>query len=340
MSAPPIPDPNPVLNLMNAFRGSAILFTSVSLGVFDLLADGPARVENLASRLSANPDALGRLLDACVNLGLLQRVGSDYANTPAAEVYLTRKSPRRLTGYITYSDRILWKLWADLGSAVREGTHRWKQSFGLDGPIFASLFKTPEDTREFTWGMHGYGQICSPVVADTFDLAGFKHLVDLGGATGHLAIAACQRFPHLRATILDLSAVVPLAKEVLATVPDVASRIDTHIADFFVDPLPPADLYAVGRILHDWSEDKIDRLLRRVQESLPPGGALLIVEKVLDEDRSGPTWALMQSLNMLLCTEGKERTFSEYQSLLRAAGFSQVEIRRTGAPLDAILARK
>src|SRR5262245_29215256 len=163
-----LPDPTPVLELMNAFRTSAAMFAAVSLGVFDQLAAGPRDLPTLARHLGANPDALQRLLDACVGLGVLQRQGESYANAPVANVYLARTSPQRLTGYITYSDRVLWQLWARLADAVREGGHRWKQAFGLDGPIFASFFRTEDDKREFVWGMHGYGQISSPEVVAAF----------------------------------------------------------------------------------------------------------------------------------------------------------------------------
>src|SRR5262249_20355369 len=103
---------------------------------------------------------------------------------------------------------------------------------------------------------------------------------------------------------------------------------------------PEADLFALGRILHDWTEDKIRRLLRKVWERLPDGGALLIAEKLLNDDKSGPRWAVFQSLSMLLCTEGKERTLNEYAALLYEAGFSRVEGRRNDSPLDAVLAVK
>jgi acetylserotonin N-methyltransferase len=335
-----VPDPTPVLDLMNAFRASQVMFAAASLGVFDRLAAGPLDLPSLARHLGANPDALQRLLDACAGLGLLARRGDAYANTPTADVYLSRQSPRRMTGYIAYSDRVLWQLWAHLADAVREGGHRWKQSFGLDGPIFASFFRTDDDKREFVWGMHGYGQISSPEVVAAFDLSRFTHLVDLGGATGHLALAACRRYPHLRATVFDLPAVIPMANERIAAEPDVAGRVRTVTGDFFVDELPPADLYAVGRILHDWGEDKIRQLLTRIYQALPAGGALLVAEKLLDDDRSGPRWAQLQSLNMLVCTEGKERTLGEYAGLLRAAGFTRVDGRRTTSPLDAVLAVK
>jgi acetylserotonin N-methyltransferase len=99
----------------------------------------------------------------------------------------------------------------------------------------------------------------------------------------------------------------------------------------------PGGLFALGRILHDRNKDEVQRLLRAVFERLPSGGALLVAEKLLDDDRTAPALALFQSLNMLVCTEGKERTLGEYEALLREAGFAQVEARRTESPLDAVL---
>ncbi len=335
----PTPDPALVADLLVAFRRSKVMFAAVSLGVFDRLAVGPATTPELARDLSANADALGRLLDACVGLQLLTCQGLAYANTPAASVYLCGQSPRRLTGYIHYSDAVGWKLWGNLADAVREGTHRWLQTFGLDGPIFSHFFRTDEDRREFLMGMHGQGLLSSPTVAAAFDLGRFRRLADLGGATGHLAVAACRRWPHLRAVVFDRPDVVPLANDLVGAT-EVADRVEVVSGDFFADPLPEADLYALGRIIHDWAEDKVRRLLTAIYDRLPSGGALLVAEKMLDDDKTGPPWAVLQSLNMLICTEGKERTLGEYRELLRSVGFEQVEGRRTNSPLDAVLAVK
>src|SRR5262245_23844805 len=198
-------------------------------------------------------------------------------------------------------------MWADLAGAVREGTNRWRACFGLEGPLFTNFFQSDDDRGEFLMGMHGMGLISSPEVVSAFDLSGFRHLCDLGGATGHLAVAACRRYPGLTATVFDLPAAVPLAEEMVAAEKDVAGRVTVKAGDFFTDALPPADLYAVGRILHDWGEEKIQRLLSAVIAALPAGGALLVAEKLLDDTRDGPAWAQLQSLNMLVCAEGKER---------------------------------
>ena len=153
------PDPDPVLDLLEAFRRSKVLFAALTLGVFDRLACESTPLPRLAHDLNANADALQRLLDACVSLRLLRRDGDCYANTSAASAYLTSDSPARLTGYLRYSDAVLWRLWGNLADAVREGTHRWQQTYGLDGPIFSHFFRNDDDRREFLMGMHGQGQL-------------------------------------------------------------------------------------------------------------------------------------------------------------------------------------
>ena len=244
-----------------------------------------------------------------------------------------------MTGYLNYSNEILWKMWGNLEGAIREGTNRWQETFGWNGPIFSNFFKTESAMREFLMGMHGQGLLSSPRVVTAFDLGRFRRLVDLGGATGHLVVAACEHYPQLRGAVFDLPETGNLAREIVGMSP-ASSRIEVIAGDFFEDELPEGDIYSLGRILHDWTEAKGLALLRRIHDRLPAGGALLIAEKLLDEDKTGPRWALMQNLGMLLYTEGKERTLSEYKTLLHHVGFTDVKGATTSTPLDAILALK
>jgi acetylserotonin N-methyltransferase len=313
-------DPAPILDLIEAFRRSKTMFAAVELGIFDGARPTGAEIE--------------RLLDACFALGLLEKRGAEYFNTPVADEYLRRDSPRTLSSYVRYSNSALYPLWAHLEDAVMEGGHRWTQTFGMTGGLFDNFFKTESAKRDFLMGMHGFGMLSSPKVVAAFDLSRFQRLVDLGGATGHLALAAKERYPNLRVAVFDLREIGDFLREFCGNSAEIFG------GDFFEDPLPDADLFAVGRILHDWSEDKIRRLLAKIFNALPNGGALLIAERLIDEDRRGPIGAHMQSLNMLVCTEGRERTLSEYAALLREAGFSRIEGRVTGAPLDAVLAEK
>lgn len=334
-----IPNPKPVLDLIEAFRHSKTMFTAEALGIFDRLHQHPARSEELAADLGLHAGALERLLDGCAALGLLHKENGLYSNQPVAEHYLYSDSPDTLSGYVRYSDEALFRMWSNLGDAMREGTPRWKQTFGLDGAIFSGFYRSDDAMRSFLRGMHGFGMLTSPHVVAAFDLSRFHRCVDLGGGTGHLAIAACRRYPQLHAVVFDLPRVTALARDHIAR-SGFDDRLTTCDGDFFADELPEADLYAVGRILHDWDDEKVSVLLCAAFARLPSGGALLVAEKLLNEDGVGPLAANMQSLNMLVVTEGRERSLGQYEELLRAAGFESVAGRRTGVALDAILAIK
>lgn len=339
LATPTPADAAPVLELIDAFRRSKAMFVGVSMRLFDRLDDGPATAAQLATELEVNPDALERLLDTLSGMFLLAKDGLEYRNTDAASTFLVSASPHSLRGYILYSNDVLYKLWDNLEDAVREGSHRWQQTFGLEGNLFSSFYQTEDAMVTFLMGMHGFGQLGSPAVVKAFNLSRFQTLCDLGGATGHLVLAALDHYPQLRGILFELTPVADFARARLAK-HEHANRLWITEGDFFTDDLPPADLYALGRILHDWSPEKIEKLLAKIHAALPSGGALLIAEKLLFEDHTGPTAANVQSLNMLVCTEGKERTLTEYRRLLEAAGFTKIDGVRTGAPIDAILAIK
>jgi acetylserotonin N-methyltransferase len=291
------------------------MFAAVSLGVFD--GERPAGV------------ALGRLLDACVALGLLEKRGSDYVNTPVADAYLRTASTNSLVGYVRYSNDVLYRLWSHLEAAVTEGTPRWGDAFGSRGE---TVRRTTYGSEDFCRGMHGLGVLSSAAIVDAFDLSRFTHLVDLGGGTGHLAAAVKARHPAMRVTLLDYG-------HVLATVkPYLAAGVETIAADFCAEELPGADLFALGRILHHRSEERGRALLARIYDCLPAGGAVLLVERFLEDVRPE---GHMSSLNMLVCTDcGEERAADEYESMLREAGFTRIGRHVTGSTLDAMLARK
>ena len=334
------PSPNSVLDCLDGFRRSQTLFAALSLGIFDLLKSGPQSAPDVARQIGANTSAVERLLEACASLGFTEKRGDAFSNSAIASMYLVKSSSHTLAGYIQYSNGALYPMWAHLDDAVREGSHRWRQTFQLSaGALFDRFFHTDEAMRTFLMGMHGFGMLSSPAVVRAFDLSRFQRLVDLGGATGHLLVAACELYPRMHGILFDIPRVVEFAETMLAN-SSVRDRVKHIPGDFFEDPLPVSDLYALGRILHDWAPDKIDRLLARVLERLPDGGGLLIAEKLLDDDRLGPATVHMQSLNMLVVTEGRERSLPEYRKILMRAGFSTVDGVRTGQPLDAILATK
>ena len=151
----------------------------------------------------------------------------------------------------------------------------------------------------------------------------------------------CRKYSTMKGIVVDLPQVLENTQDLLKNENEVITkRLTFHSSDFFKDELPKGDLYILSRILHDWKPDKIDYILKKLYQALPENGALLIAEMLLDDDKCGPLSVQLQSLNMLVQTEGKERTFQEYKSLLSQIGFSHIQSRLTGSYLDVILAIK
>jgi len=306
-----------------------VLFSAVELGIFEALPsavgsdnsgdDEGVTAAVLSVTLGTDEDALTRLLDACVGLGMLAHKGGDspsrYRHTATSATFLTAGGNESMVGYIHHSQKLLYPLWGDLAGAVREGSNRWHSVFGRDSAdVFASVYSSKADLDRFVASMHSFGSASSPLVVTAYDLGRFRHLVDVGGGTGHLAAAATTAWPGLAATVLELPAVTASTREYIANM-GATDRVSVAEVDFFADsvwPLPrDADIISFGRILHDWGETDCELILRRACAHLPIGGGVLLAEMLLDEDKRGPVSAQLQSLNMLVQTKGKERSGSE-----------------------------
>ncbi|XP_078512183.1 acetylserotonin O-methyltransferase [Lissotriton helveticus] len=321
------------------------MFTACELGVFDLLQQSgiPLSSATIADRLHASVDGMERLLCACVGLQLLEiemnRMEAFYRNTELSTTYLTTSSPKSLLPMMIYYSQTAYKYWDYLADAVREGTCQHERAFGTSSQdMFEALYRSEDEMLKFMRLMNSVWILCGKDVITAFDLSPFQNVCDLGGCSGALAKQCILANPNSTVTIYDLPNVVLTAKRHFLSPEE--HRIQFHEGDFFEDPIPEADLYILARIIHDWKEDKCLRLLSKVYNSCKSGGGVLLVETILNEDKSGPLTAQLYSLNMLVQTEGKERTALEYNELLAAAGFTDIEVRTTGKIYDAILGRK
>ena len=186
--------------------------------------------------------------------------------------------------------------------------------------------------------MHGYGLMTSPEAVAAFDLSRFRRFVDVA------APPVIWPWPPVSATptCKESSSILRRSCRWHGSLWAPRKWLDASSSWPATSLLIPClgGHLRPGRILHDWPEAKIHQLLTRIYQCVPPGGGVLIMEKLIDEDRRGPVWALMQSLNMLTLMDGKERTFSEYEMLCNRARFARVCGSRHATPLDAVLALK
>uniref|UniRef100_A0A8D2L0A5 Acetylserotonin O-methyltransferase n=1 Tax=Varanus komodoensis TaxID=61221 RepID=A0A8D2L0A5_VARKO len=337
--------PHILIQYQNGFLISKVLFAACELGVFDLLRNSEDALSSkaIAEQLGSSAHGMERLLDACAGLKLLRvevkKEGVFYGNTEVANLYLTKSSPKSQYHNLMYYSKTIYLCWHYLTDAVREGENQYEKAFGISSKdVFEALYRSEEEMIKFMYGLNAVWSICGRDVIAAFDLSPFTVIYDLGGGAGALAQECVSLYPNCTVTIFDLPKVVQTTKKHFVSPEE--HRITFHEGDFFKDPIPEANLYILARVLHDWADEKCVQLLIKVQKACKTGGAVLLVETLLNEDKSGPLESQLCSLNMLVQTEGKERTSTEYSKLLIAAGFKAIEIKKTGKLYDAVLGRK
>nr|XP_025971246.1 N-acetylserotonin O-methyltransferase-like protein isoform X2 [Dromaius novaehollandiae] len=330
-----------ILELIDGFRASKALFVACKLKVFDHLKDkGSLNAVDVANEVGASLCGMERLLDACAALGLLEKTPQGYSNTDSANTYLTSDGKYSLHGYIIHSNEHLWPLFTNLEFAVKEGTRQNHRAFGKKTEdLFKDYYHSQEGKQRFMAAMHSIAHLTARDVATAFDLSQFKSACDLGGCTGALAHELVQIYPNLKITVFDLPEVIANTSYFQPS-GQCTAPVTFISGDFFKDNLPEVDLYILSRVLHDWPDEKNHTLLSKIAAVCKPGCGILLAEMVLDDEKKTRSTALLQSLNMLVQTEGKERSGFEYRCLLEQHGFTNVKIRLTGNLLDVILCVK
>ena len=180
--------PNKLQKMIFAFRESKALFAACDLGIFDLLheSDAPQSAEGISSKMSTNVDATTRLIDTLVALELLEKTKQDdswlYSNTEMSKQFLTKSSPDSVDGYIRHSNRLLYQLFGNLETAVREGSNQWMKTFGQSSEdVWKAAYNTEEARLRFLGAMHSTSRHSCHAVATAHDLSEFQFCCDLGG---------------------------------------------------------------------------------------------------------------------------------------------------------------
>jgi 2-polyprenyl-3-methyl-5-hydroxy-6-metoxy-1,4-benzoquinol methylase len=178
------------------------------------------------------------------------------------------------------------------------------------------------------------------VFAKTFDFSNYKTLCDVGGAGGYLSAQVAMNNAHVNCISYDLPPVEPIARENIKAL-GLADRVTIQSGDFFKDKLPGADVITMGNILHDWGLDDKKALIRKAYDALQPGGAFVVIENIIDDNRSENVFGLLMSLNMLIETPaGYDFSAADFEVLAKEVGFKQVTKMPLAGPSSALTAVK
>ncbi len=336
-------DPSPILQTAFAFWSSKVLLTAVALDLFTKLEARRATSIELSEELGIQPRGARDFFDALVAMKFLDRDGDGasalYLNTPAGTLYLNRNSPRYIGGILIMLNERLFKFWHDLPEALRTAMPQNEVKLGQKS-IFEELYQDQPKLEQFMGAMTGLSRINFEAFASKFDFSGFKTLCDVGGATGLLCIEVAKVNPQLRCISFDLPPVEPIARKHIEAA-GLSDRISTATGDFFKDPLPKADIITMGMILHDWNLEKKRQLIRAAYEALPPNGALVAIEALIDDARRENAFGLLMSLNMLIeFGDAFDYSGADFREWCTEAGFKRFDVIHLAGPSSAAIAYK
>ncbi len=335
--------PARIMEVGMAFWPAKVLLSAIELGLFTKLGAGAMTGADLQAALGLHPRANPDFFDTLVALRFLERDGdgpeSRYRNTPETATFLDKNSPQFMGGFLEMANARLYHFWGDLTEGLRTGKpqNEIKQT---GAPMFAELYSKPERLELFMDAMGGISAGNFRAFAEKFDFSRYRTLCDVGGASGLLSMLVAQQHPHLQCISADLPQATEIARRKIA-VAGLADRVTAQPIDFFADPLPKADVITMGLILHDWDLEKKMFLIRAAYDALPPGGAFVVIEHLIDDARRENAFGLMMSLNMLIeFGDAFDFTGADFAGWCREVGFTKTEVIPLAGPASAGVAYK
>ncbi|MBE7171013.1 MAG: methyltransferase [Williamsia sp.] len=339
----PVISPAAILQTGLAFWSSKVLLTAVNLDLFTVLGDGSQTAEEISAKLGLQNRGLYDFLDTLVALRFLYREGKGenalYCNTLETEIFLDRKKPSYVGGILTMANNRLYPFWNNLEEALKTGKPQNEAKDGSE-PLFETLYADEKRLELFMDGMTGVQLGNFIAFSKKFNFAGYKTHCDIGGCSGILSSQIVVHQPHMQSVSFDLAPVAPIAQRQIDAM-GVQDKVSIASGDFFRDPFPKADLITMGNILHDWDLETKKMLISKAYEALPQGGAFVVIENIIDDERRENAFGLMMSLNMLIETEGGfDYTKAEFIEWTGEAGFTRVEAMHLTGPTSALIAYK
>jgi hypothetical protein len=308
-------------SLIAGFRVTQAIHVAAVLGIPDLLGDDARTSDELAEASGAGPQSLYRLLRALATVGVLhEEDGRRFSLTPLA-ARLRTDAPDSLAGWaVLVGQPYFWNTWSSLLHSVRTGENAFRHVHGTD--VWEYRSARPDDAAGFDAAMTALTRHVDRALLDAYDFGRFGTIVDVGGNRGALLAAILSEHPSVRGVLFDQEHVVAGAPALLEQA-GVADRVRIEAGSFFDSVPGGGDAYLLKSIVHDWEDAEAEAILRVVGRAMPPGAALLVVERVIappNEGRDGK----FSDLNMLVMPGGRERTLDEFRALFERAGLELV----------------
>jgi len=342
----PHPDPSKIMQVGMGFWASKALLAAVKFRLFTILSGKAkdAKAIKAELQLGTTDRHVYDWLDVLVSLGFLKREGllddARYSNSEDTEIFLDTNKPSYIGGILQMANNRLYRHWANLEEGLMTGEPQNESKGGSNMDFFEELYKSPVKLHEFINAMSGIQAGNFMTLAKKFDFSKYKTMADIGGADGFLCCMIALQHPSVTFITYDLPPVAPVAKEKIAGF-NLTGRIEVASGDFLKDTIPSAEIISMGNILHGLSEESKISLIKKVYDTLPEGGVLMVIENIIDNERIKNTFGLLMSLNMLIENgDAFDFTPNDFENWTKQAGFKKTELLPLAGPTSAAIAYK
>jgi hypothetical protein len=328
-----MPDSRPtsgqqILEMMGGFRPACVIGAGAELDIWGRLGDKTLSAEALARLLDCDLRAIAMLLDAVAALGLLTKNEGGYSVPDELRPLMTEGSSQTVLPMIRHQMNVM-RSWSQLA---------WVAKSGAAAPRQASIRGMEADRAAFIAAMHSISQMFADDLVAQLGPLRFRHMLDVGGASGTWTLAFLRAVPGARATIFDLPDAIRQARERINK-SEYASRVTLVSGDFYSDDLPTGSDFAwVSAIAHQHSRRHNRDLFLKVFKALEPQGRIAIRDIVMEPCRTSPRDGALFAINMLVNTEsGGTFTFEEFDEDLRATGFVEPRLALSGETMNSVV---
>lgn len=306
--------------LQGAWKARAI-HVAVELGIPELLADGSRNVSTLAAETGTHAPSLRRLLRLLSRVGVFTDLGNDdlFGQSELSEVLRPNPANPVATDARFQAAHWHWHAWEQLGHSIRTGEESFKHANGIS--FWELTHEDPQARELFTAAMDSVSLVESELIPQVYDFSASRMVVDIGGGRGSLIAAILETSSQVRGLLLERPAITEEARKVLVS-RGVADRCELVPGDFFETIPDGADTYLIKHVLHDWVDDDVVRILRRIRTSMTATSRLLVIDNLLDDNAAASS--LFVDMLLLVLVGGVERSETEFAALAEKAGLRVV----------------
>lgn len=313
-----IPPPAAMLQIIAGFWVSRSVYIAATLGIADMLKDGPRSSTDLAHAAGIHAPSLYRLMRALASVGVFIEVdGGRFGLTPLASTLLS-DVPGSLRAYVIHElGGHHYPAWAEAMHSIKTGDIAFDHLYGMSVWLYRS--RQPADAQIFDTAMASFSSILNAEIVAAYDFSPLAKIVDVGGGDGGLLATILKAYPRIQGVLFDMPNAVaraqPRIERELLT-----GRCEIVAGDFFESVPPGASAYLLKWVIHDWDDARSVAILENCRRAMAADGKLLLIEAIIPPGNA-PSFYKFMDLNMMVMNGGRERTQREYQTLLEMAGY-------------------